>query len=151
MTTLLFLALGLIIPNLSWNVRPVNFNTMQYTLTTWRNDYCEGSFEYNSTFEMIGWHASTKSNKGCFGLYHNYKLRALSQVYRQNDEVFMRSIITPNDEDIAGTILMYKILQFDDIEVDWDAIKKNSRWYIASSFIHHRPIPPDAEFSRIIF
>lgn len=135
MTTLLFLALGLMIPNLSWNVRPVNFNNMQSTLTTWRNDYCEGSFEYNSTFEMIGWHAATQTSKGCFGLYHNYELRALSQVYRQDDEIFLRSMITPNDEDTAGTILMYKILQFDDIKVDWGAIQKNPRWYIAILFM----------------
>lgn len=135
MTTLLFFALGLMIPNLSWNVRPVNFNTMQSTLTTWRKDYCEGSFEYNSTFEMIGWHAATQESKGCFGLYHNYELRALSQVYRQNDEIFLRSMITPSDEDTAGTILMYKILQFDDIKLDWDSIKKNLRWYIAALFI----------------
>ena len=62
MTTLLFITLGLMIPNLSWNVRPVNFNTMQSTLTTWRQDYCEGSFEYNSTLEMIGWHAATQTS-----------------------------------------------------------------------------------------
>lgn len=135
MTTLLFFALSLILPNLSWDVRPVNFNTMQSTLTTWREEYCKGSFEYNSTFEMIGWHAATKSSKGCFGLYHNYELRALSQVYRQNDQLFLRSMITPNDEDTAGTILMYKILEFDDIEVDWDAVQKNLRWYIAAVFI----------------
>lgn len=135
MTTLLFFTLSLIIPNLPWDVRPVNFKTMQSTLTTWREDYCKGSFEYNSTFEMIGWHAATKLNKGCFGLYHNCDLRALSQVYRENDEICLRSIITPNDEDTAGTILMYRILQFDDIEVDWDAIQKNLRWYIAAVFI----------------
>ena len=87
-----FFALGLMIPNLSWNVRPVNFNTMQSTLTTWRKDYCEGSFEYNSTFEMIGWHAATQESKGCFGLYHNYELRALAQVYKNDDNILLRSI-----------------------------------------------------------
>lgn len=135
MTTLLFLAMGLMVPNLSWNVRPVNFNTMQSTLTTWRQDYSEGSFEYNSTFEMIGWHAATQTSKGCFGLYHNYELRALSQVYRQDNEIFLRSMITPNEEEIAGTILMYKVLQFDNIKVDWNAIQKNLRWYVAALFV----------------
>lgn len=127
--------MGLMIPNLSWNVRPVNFNTMQSTLTTWRQDYRERSFEYNSTFEMIGWHAATQTSKVCFGLYHNYELRALSQVYRKDNEFFLRSMITPNEEETAGTILMYKILQFDDIKVDWDSIKKNLRWYVAAVFI----------------
>lgn len=138
MTILLLFALGLMIPNLNlpWDVRPVDFKTMQSTLTTWRQDYREGSFEYNSTFEMIGWHAATPTNKGCFGLYHNYELRALSQVYRQNNDFLLRSIITPNEEETAGTILMYKILQFDDIKVDWDALKKNSRWYVAAVFIN---------------
>lgn len=135
MTMLLFFALGLMIPNLPWDVRPVNFDTMQSTLNTWRNDYCEGSYEYNSTFEMIGWHAATQRSKGCFGLYHNRELKALSQVYRQDNEFFLRSMITPNEEVTSGTTLMYKILQFDDIKVDWDSIKKNSRWYIAALFI----------------
>tara|TARA_B110000027_G_scaffold42684_1_gene46937 strand:+ start:1067 stop:1501 length:435 start_codon:yes stop_codon:yes gene_type:complete len=135
MTTLLFITLGLMIPNLSWNVRPLNFNTMQSTLTTWRQDYSEGSFEYKSTLEMIGWHATTQTRKGCFGLYNNYELRALSQVYRQDNETFLRSMITPNEEETAGTILMYKILEFDDIKVDWDAIQKNLRWYVAALFI----------------
>ena len=44
-------------------------------------------------------------------------------------------MITPNEEETAGTILMYKILQFDDIKVDWDAIQKNLRWYAAALFI----------------
>jgi hypothetical protein len=135
MTTLLFITLGLMIPNLSWDVRPVNFNTMQSTLTTWRQDYSEGSFEYDSTLEMIRWHLATQTSKGCFGLYHNYELRALSQVYRQDNEILLRSMITPNEEETAGTILMYKILQFDDIKVDWDAIQKNLRWYAAALFI----------------
>lgn len=131
----LYLSLSLMIPNLSWNVRPVNFHVMQSTLTTWREGYDKASFEYNSTFEMIGWHATAKSNKGCFGIYHNYELRALSQVYRQNDELLLRSMITPNDEDTAGTMLMCKLLRVGDIEVDWDAIQKNFRWYIAALFI----------------
>jgi hypothetical protein len=108
---------------------------MESTLTTWREEYHDASFEYKSTFEMIGWHASTKSSKGCFGLYHNYELRALSQVYRQNDKILLRSMITPSDEDTAGTILMYKVLSFDDITVDWDAIQKNLRWYVAALFM----------------
>lgn len=150
MISLLYFSLSLMIPNLSWDVRPVNFHLMKSTLTTWREDYHEASFEYKSTFEMIEWHVVTQSNKCCFGLYHNYELRALSQVYRENDEIFLRSMITPNDEDTAGTNLMYKILQSDDINVDWDQIRNNLRWYIAAVFIkenstssnqdtHHEP------------
>lgn len=135
MTTLLYLALSLIIPNLPWDVRPVKYLTMQSTLTKWRQDYSKTCFEYHSTFEMIGWHATTKSSKGCLGLYHNYELRALSQVYRKKDKLFLRSIITPNDEATAGTILIYKILQDNDIDVDWDALQNNLRWYIAAVFI----------------
>ena len=131
MLSLLHFTLSLMIP---WNIRPVTFDRMKSTLTTWRDDYNELSFEYNSTFEMIGWHA-TKSSKGCLGLYHNYELKALSQVYKEDHQIFVRSMITPENEDIAGTIFMYKILKFDDINVDWYAIQKNPRWYVAALFI----------------
>jgi len=132
MLPLLF-TFSLLVPNLSWNVRPVTFDTMKSTLNLWRDDYQELSLEYNSTFEMIGWHATT-ANKDCLGLYHNYELRALSQVFQSGKEIHLRSLITPEDEDVAGTILMYKLLEFD-IKVDWEALKLNPRWYIAALFI----------------
>lgn len=123
------------LPNHSWNVRPVKYDLMKSTLTTWREEYLEESHEYKNTFEMIGWYATFKQPKCCFGLYHNYELRALAQVYKENDKVFLRSVITPNEEDTAGTILMYKILKFQEIEVDWNAIQQNARWYTAALFI----------------
>lgn len=48
----------LFIPNLSWDVRPLSFDTMKSSLTLWRDEYYESSFEYNSTFEMIGWYVT---------------------------------------------------------------------------------------------
>lgn len=134
MISLIYFISSLLVPNLSWNVKPVTFDTMKSTLTLWRDEYHDLSFEYNSTFEMIAWH-ETITKKGCLGLYHNYELRALSQVYRSENDIFLRSVITPEHEDTAGTVLMYKVLQFDDIKIDWEAIQKNSKWYIAALFI----------------
>lgn len=125
---------SLLLPNPSWNVRPVHYETMKSTLSLWRQEYEVLSSEYNSTFEMIGWHATQKS-KGCFGLYHNEEPRALSQVYQSGADTLLRSVITPIDEDAAGTVLMYRIHQEFDIKFDWDALKKIRRWYVAASFI----------------
>lgn len=140
MISFIFFACSLLIPKPSWNVKPVEYDLMKSTLSTWRNDYRESSFEYNSTFEMIRWHATTGS-KCCLGLYHNYELRALTQVFQSGKDVYLRSLITPEDEDVAGTILMYKVFNRD-IKVDWEAIQHNPRWYIAALFIMENTIPP---------
>lgn len=134
MLSLIFTALSSLVPNLSWDVRPVHYSVMKSTLSAWREDYDKSSYEYKSSFEMIGWYATTMHNKGCFGMYHNNNLRALSQVYQSGSDVCLRSVLTPKGEDIAGTILMYKILEFD-IKVDCEAMRQNPRWHIAALFI----------------
>jgi hypothetical protein len=133
MISIILFTLNLLVPS-PWNVRPVYLDTMKSTLSLWRKDYESSSTEYKSSFEIVGWHASTNYTKMCFGIYHKDKLRALSQVYRTGDDTRLRSVITPKDEDVAGTILMYKIFQCH-TKVDWCAIQNNPRWYIAAIFM----------------
>lgn len=144
--SIIYFTLNLLLSNSPWDVRPVKFDLMKSTLTKWREGYSRTSFEYISSFEMIGWHATTTASKGCFGIYDNYELRALSQIYKENDQFFLRSIITPNHETTAGTVLIYKMLEFDDIKVDYNAIQKNSRWYIAALFIKNSTVKNSTEF-----
>jgi hypothetical protein len=133
MTSTILFALSLLVPQLY--VRPVRFDTMKSTLSLWRQNYDSSSVDYKSSFEMIGWYLATNHTKMCFGIYHDNKLRALSQVYRTKDDTCLRSVITPIDEDIAGTLLMYKILECH-TKVDWRAIEQNPRWYLAAIFIN---------------
>lgn len=133
MFSILSVVPSLLVPDVSWHVRPVQYDTMRSTLQYWRQEYDKWSYEYQGSIEMVEWHA-TSEFKGCLGLYHNQQLRALSQVYKSDTGVVMRSVLTPADEDVAATILIYKMLQ-NGVEVDWCALKQNPRWYIAASFM----------------
>ena len=118
----------------SWHVRPTSFETMKSSLIQWRKDYDHGSDDFNSTLEMIAWHKTTEDKPACVGLYDNNNLRALAQMRKlvDDDRVELRSIITPRYETEAGTILLKMISK--QTEVDWQAMKANQRWYIATIF-----------------
>ena len=112
---------------------------MKRTLVAWRDGYEHGSDDFNSTLEMIAWYKTTTDIPSCLGLHHNQDLRALAQIRITRPKqsapprLYLRSVITPCGEDVAGTILMYKLLS-QDVSPDWDHLQKNSRWYLAALF-----------------
>lgn len=137
MLTLLLTTPGLTLgPPVSpaWHVRPTSFETMKMTLINWRDTYEHGSEDFNSTLEMIAWHKTTKDKPACLALYYNHDLRALAQMRHHNEQIQLRSIITPRYEAEAGTILLLKIIRQTDVTIDWEAMKTNKRWYLAAIF-----------------
>ncbi len=125
---------------LSWVIKPLQFTSLVSTLSIWRPGYERSSAEYECSLEMIEWYKMKEDSvcrKGCVALYYVHDLRALAQFYqtKNSDRIVLRSLITPKHEYIAGTILLYKVINADEMDIDWDALCKNHRWYIAASFL----------------
>ena len=122
-----------------WSVRPVEFDTMKRTLVAWRDGYQHDSDDFNSTLEMIAWHKATTDVSSCLGLHYDRDLRALAQIritrplQSAPPRLYLRSIMTACGEDVAGTILMYKLLS-QDVSPDWEDLRKYNRWYLAALF-----------------
>jgi len=89
---------------------------------------------------MIEWYKRKDEgirHKGCVGMYHVNDLRAIAQFYQPMDSgnIILRSLMTPRDETIAGTILMYRVINTSDLDIDWCALQKNPRWFVAANFL----------------
>ena len=125
---------------ISWTLKPLQFSSMMSTLSLWIRKYERASVEYECSLEMIEWYKRKEkgvSHKGCVGMYHVHDLRAIAQFYQPRDskQIILRSLITPRDETIAGTILLYKVMNTDDFDIDLYALQKNPRWFVAANFM----------------
>ena len=134
-----YLWLGLVVPPPApWQIRGVPFTVVKDTLIEWQQTFDENSDDYKSALEMIAWQRTANGKHGTVALFHFNKLRALAQVHETifyNEPIIkLRSVCTPATEDIAGTILMHKIFEYN-VTVDWDEIKKNPRWFMAATFL----------------
>ena len=125
---------------ISWTLKPMQFSSMMSSLSLWILKYERSSVEYECSLEMIEWYKRKDedvSHKGCVGMYHVHDLRAIAQFYqpRDSEQIILRSLITPRDEIIAGTIMLYKVINTDDFDVDLYALQKNPRWFVAANFM----------------
>ncbi len=135
------LAIALVVPprpSASWQMRGISFRDMKETLITWQTTYEENTVDWNNTLEMIAWQRTATGKHGTIALFHNQEVRALAQVRETRmlgETIYkLRSVCTPSSEDVAGTILMYKVFQHN-ITVDWQQMRRNPRWYVAAIFL----------------
>tara|TARA_Y100000992_G_scaffold121706_2_gene79752 strand:+ start:2153 stop:2629 length:477 start_codon:yes stop_codon:yes gene_type:complete len=122
-----------------WILKPITGGMLKTSVTHWRESFDSRSENFLSSMEMIAWQMTTSQNNTAVGLYYYSQLRAVAQITHARDEegnvtALLRAVCTPNEEDVAGSILVRTLLSYD-VDVDWGELKKNPRWYVAALYL----------------